>query len=106
MDDPRLPWIKALRVGDVVRTPSGLLRIVRAAHHGATRSSFYFTIKHCSWTGRCYTVYTSSDLKTQGWSYTGKRVRLRSHKDYEIQQNFSISLRDTTLHCCDVEGIG
>lgn len=103
--DTRPQWIKDLRVGDVVRTPSGLLRIVRAVHHGATRSSFTFVIKRCSWTNRCYTVYTSTDLKTQGWQPTGKRMRLRSHLDYEIEQNFGLSTRDTTLTCCNVEGI-
>jgi hypothetical protein len=103
--DPRLPWIKALKVGDVVRTPSGLLRIVRSANHGPQRSYFCFTIKHCSWTTRCYTVYTSTDLKVMGWRPTGKRVRLRGHLDYEIEQNIGLSLKDSTLNCCNVEGV-
>lgn len=115
MKEPERDWTNKLEVGDVLRTPTGDLRVVRlASHHIITsggrrphwRSSVCLTIKHCSWTTRCYTVLNSADLKTRGFRPTGKRVRLQSRLDAEIRRNFGVDKKDITLHCCDVEGIG
>ncbi len=99
-------WIGRIKRGDILAEGSSL-RVVREVRHGENgRVSVTFTIKHCSWTTRCYTVLTHSDLKTRGFRPTGKRVRLTGKLDAEIERNFGVHIRETTLHCCDVEGIG
>lgn len=102
--DSRPQWIKRIRKGDVLARGT-VFRIVRDVKHTDKHTFVIFLIRRCSWTTRCYTVYTQHDLKSLGFRPTGKRKRLRSHFDYEIEQNFDVSLRDTTLHCCDVEGL-
>ena len=50
-------WLKAVRPGDVLRTPNGILRVVRRVRYRrGVVSSFTFTIRRCSWTHACYTV--------------------------------------------------
>lgn len=99
-------WIPKIQKGDVLRSGSGTLRVVRHVSHGRARSSVYLAIRRCSWTHRCYTVYNSADLKTGGWSHTGKRVR--------IDDEFSLKI-DAAIHqdkgkpyildCCDVVNV-
>ena len=96
-------WISQIRKGDVLRAPSGLLRVVRAVNHENQKTSVHFSIKHCSWTRRCYTVYFGADLKTMGYRPTGKRMRLRREIDAVIEADFGVTRPKLT--CCDVEGI-
>lgn len=100
-------WIRKLKVGDVVRAPSGLLRVVRKATHYNHVSCISFVIKHCSWTRQCYTVYTSHDLISVGYRPTGKSVSLQESIDIKIAEAIARSGKDhpPRLTCCDVEGI-
>lgn len=105
----RFAWIKTLAPGDVLRAPSGLLRIVRAARHSGPslgKTSVAFTIQHCSWTGRCYTVYTGSDLATMGYVKTGARAKLGKEFDRAVEHDMGgIGWQECKLKCCDVRGI-
>ena len=126
-------WISRIKVGDVLKSGTGLLRVVREAHHYTitkggrephTRSYITFAIRHCSWTGRCYTTLVTSDLITLGYRPTRARVKLRKKIDRAIQReltgrrivlngkpHFVPVLPDLKLKkryrvtCCDVEGI-
>jgi hypothetical protein len=100
------------KVGDVLRAPSGKLRIVRAVHYSGNNRSYvnerrvwvYFVIAHCSWTHRCYTLYSLAELKELGYHHTGKRVQLWRDKFQE--KIIRVCDEGTTeLTCCDVEGI-
>ncbi len=105
-------WTNRLQPGDVVRFRSGALRVVRAVRHPERptssygeiyRSSITFAIKRCSWTHRCYTVYTSSDLRTLGCSMTRAKVSLRKKIDRLIMAELELNPLKPTLTCCDVE---
>lgn len=111
-------WIHRIKRGDILRSGSGLLRVVRSVSHslipvgcGGTRKPHFrttviFTIQHCSWTGRCYTVYTGNDLVQIGYRPTRGRIRLNRKIDRRIEQEFREHPRVPGLSCCDVEGIG
>ena len=101
-------WIKRIRKGDILRSGSGMLRVVRAvSHHGPSipKTNVTFSIKRCSWTGRCYTVMTGNDLRQLGYRPTRGRMRLRGKLDLLIEGDFGASPGDTRLTCCDVEGV-
>lgn len=104
---PEDVWIKRIRKGDVLMSRSGLLRVVRqVSHHGASRSAtnIHFAIKHCSWTGRCYTVYNGNDLVQMGYQPTrARRRRLNGKMDRAIESDFGAAMPQLT--CCDVEAV-
>lgn len=108
MIDSRAPWVSKIRVGDILRSGAGVLRVVRGVTHYKTKTFVAFTIRRCSWTGRCYTILDHASLKSQGFQPTGKRLRLRSNLDREIRAEILESRRpsEIKLHCCDVEGVG
>jgi hypothetical protein len=92
----RFSWIKHLQVGDVVRTRSGKLRIIRAVSHWSPTlggTAVTFTIQRTSWTRRCYTVMNGSDLATQGYSKTGARAKLNHEFDRAVENEFGHSVR-------------
>lgn len=106
-------WISKIRKGDILETPSRQQRIVRnvkhyqhnyGAHKGAIRTAVCFTIKHCSWTGRCYTVLSGTDLVQRGFRPTGKRKRLQSKIDKLIDLELDRRGKPE-LGCCGVKGI-
>jgi hypothetical protein len=99
--------LRVPKVGDVYRAPSGRLRIVRAVHPSRepNRTRVFFAIAHCSWTHRCYTLYTLSELKTLGYTLTRahydvkdkfQKLFVEDVNNHELERNF---------HCCDVVGI-
>jgi len=126
-------WIARIKVGDVLKSGSGVLRVVRDVSHYSvykgspqehTRTNVTFAIRHCSWTGRPYTVYTGNDLVQMGYRKTRAKVKLNKKIDRLIKQTFSGRkemcmgkvmhcpvLPDYTLKghyavkCCDVRGI-
>jgi len=111
---PNHSWIARIRKGDVLRAGSGLLRVVRHVSHSTvkwngpahTRTNVYFSIKHCSWTHRCYTVYTGNDLVQMGYRPTRARVKLRKKIDRIIEHDITNRDRfDQKLTCCDVESV-
>ena len=101
-------WTHYVRAGDILKAPNGLLRVVRKCSYSKRhpRAMVCFTIRHCSWTGRCYTSYDTGELKRMGYRPVKARYRLRSQLDWEIAENLKYKNRfDQTLHCCDVRGI-
>ncbi len=80
-------WIRDLQPGDVVEhRVSGHQRIVRTVHHFMPcRSSVTFLIARPSWTGRCYTVYFTSDLVAYK-RVPVRRKSLRSKFDRLVNQ--------------------
>ena len=77
-----------IQEGDVVRTKSGDLRVVRAVHRSpkatgkgargstaARRTFCYFAVKHCSWTGAGYTLYSVAEMIGMRWLPTTARPR-------------------------------
>lgn len=104
-------WIHRIQLGDVLRAGSGLLRVVRAVTHSPIdyggnphiRTMVTFSIRHCSWTRRCYTCYTGNDLVQMGYRPTRARVKLRKSIDRAIRADFGAD--NPKLTCCDVEGV-
>ncbi len=126
-------WIKKIRKGDVLKAPSGLLRVVRDVSHSGPsvgKTSVTFTIQHCSWTGRCHTVLTGNDLRTFGYLPTRARYQFRKKIDKKIEREINgggkvrivvaasggkvtdyiivhrpVHPSKIQLDCCDVRGI-
>ena len=87
------------RVGDIVRSRNGVLRMVR---HNSGRY-ITFAIRHCSWTGRPYTVYSVSELESMGYVNTGINVKIK----LPIERRIFAAIKDSSnrsLSCCDVRG--
>lgn len=106
---PKHRWIQEIEVGDVLRARSGLLRVVR---HVSKRQGgvvwVYFTIKHCSWTRRCYTLYSMNDLIQRGFKPTGKKFPVGEDPfdNLILNEMAFVGSDPPMLTCCDVEGIG
>ena len=113
-------WIHRIKKGDVLRSGSGRLRVVRDVSHNLVenhlRTNVTFAIQHCSWTGRPYTTYTGQDLVQMKYSPTRAKVTLRKEIDKAIERvmyardglsalpNYGAKkLYEVT--CCDVEGL-
>ena len=99
------------RVGDVLRAPNGVLRIARKVSRPPTPRypvpergvHIFFTIRHCSWTRRCYTLYCVAELMERGYVNTGINVKIRTRKDRAITK--CIERGGTEFRCCDVHGV-
>lgn len=113
-------WALEVGKGDVIRTKSGDLRVVREVHRhqkakgkgswGATiarRTYCFFAIRSCSWTGRPYTLYSIGEMVSMGWVPTSARPqRLDSGIDRTLEQDFgSNRSSDCALTCCGVRGL-
>lgn len=110
MRAPQPPWMRRVRVGDVLKDAVGNLRVVREArHYGGRLYGVTFTIAHCSWTGRCYTILNATDLRQRGFRPVGVRRRLNTKLDRQIAdaiaRNDLAHRNGRALRCCDVEGI-
>jgi hypothetical protein len=102
---PEPDWFAFLRVGDVLRSPSGALRVVRLVSRREGRlTAVCFAIRRCSWTRRPLTVYNRYDLK-RGWSHVGARVRLDSELDRKIARSHTLIPPEYEIRCCDVVGL-
>jgi hypothetical protein len=85
--DQESRWL-AVRVGQVLKAPSGRLRVVRAVSpwRPGTRLSklrgthIFLTIGHPSWTGRCYTCYNLGELIGIGYELL--------HEVYRVEDDF------------------
>jgi hypothetical protein len=99
-------WMDKVKVGSVLKYRGGY-RVVRSvSHHKDGRlRCVYFTIKHCSWTSRCYTVMNYSDLDYLGYSLTGMTYKLNAPLDAKIKHELGADRKDKQLDCCDVRGI-
>ncbi len=106
---PAYAWIKRIQKGDILEARSGTLRIVRSVRHNGPslpKTSVTFTIRHCSWTGRCYTVVNGNDLRQMRFRPVSARMPLRTKLDKLIEAEFGRPPGDgRMLDCCDVRGI-
>lgn len=113
---PQPEWMATLQVGDVLTNGSAyrvVRRITRWRKEG--RRTFWdegplrsvtFTIKHCSWTGRCYTLLTPYDLIGRGFRPAGARVKLNKPIDAEVLREITQSYTaPILLKCCDVRAV-
>jgi hypothetical protein len=107
--DPSWSWIKRIQKGDVLKSGSGVFRVVRyVAHHGPSlgKTSVYFTIRHPSWTGRPYTAVNGSDLRTFGYSPTHVRLKLNKEFDKKLEEDFQApNTIQWNFRAADVRGI-
>jgi len=105
-DNPEYSWIFHIKKGDILEAPNGLLRIVRRVSHGR-RTTVWFSIRRCSWTTRCYTLYGGNDLKQMGYKPTGKNWPLDSEFDRRVEEEFDRTgnASNCTFHCCDIMGV-
>lgn len=101
-------WRDELQAGDVLyeggRASSP--RVVRrASYREGFLSAVTLAIRHCSWTGRPYTVIGRSDLRSRGFIPTPFRVDPpRTKLERELQRN--IDNRDIrSLSCCAVREV-
>lgn len=105
MDD----WIKNIKIGDILLSGRNTVRVVRRVTKSKKydRLSVAFLINRCSWTGRCYTVYTNVDLKILGYKPTGVNIKLDSDFDVAVEKeiNFKDCRDPVKIKCCDVTGI-
>lgn len=100
-------WTLSVKVGDVL-TNGRSDRVVRECKYGKRGRirSVTFAIKHCSWTGRCYTVLCINDLLWAAYRPAGHRVKLRSRMDKKIARDLRYENRfNQKLDCCDVRGV-
>lgn len=82
-----------------------MLRVVRRVHHGI-RTSIKLSIMHCSWTGRCYTIYTGAGEINRMFERTPYRMKLNRPIDRKIDRELDgLPKSEIQLHCCDVRGI-
>lgn len=101
-------WRDELKVGDVLITPSGDLRIVRDVRMkkcGLLRC-VTLAIRRCSWTRRAYTIYCRPDLVTIGYRKAGVRARLSGPLDEKMAQCLAYENRfNQCLTCHDAKAI-
>ena len=114
-------WSQEIQEGDVIRTKSGTLRVVRAVHRHpkasgkgsgkatiARRCYCFFAIRHCSWTGRPHTGYSIGEMVTMGWTPTAAKPRaLDADIDRKLARDMEMRGRsqDNELTCCAVRGL-
>ena len=96
------PWIYKLKAGDVLKSPSGLMRVIRRVDTGKTKRKVWvtFAIQHCSWTHKAYTVYNMGELLELGYRRTNAKVSLRGRMDKMLAQDINNGTRNLT--CCDI----
>jgi len=104
-------WRDTLKVGDVLISPTGSWRVVRAVSYWsednwcATRrgllQSVTLSIKRCSWTGRAFTLKIRSDL-ARWQKLEGARAKLSTEADRKLLEDIR---KYTTNHftCCTVK---
>lgn len=101
----QLPWMAVVKVGDVLRSGSGTLRVVRYVSRfkdGELRT-IGFAIRRCSWTHRPYTLYGYTDLKANGFTRIGANYSLSTELDKKIAAAIA-DHNDRSLNCCAVRG--
>lgn len=107
----RPDWRDDLQEGDVLSN-GRTFRVVRGVSywkHGPSKGLLWgvsVSIQRCSWTGRCFTLLTASDLLTLGFAKVeGVRVKLNTELDRRIHRDVHGSWRSREASCCDVIGV-
>lgn len=106
MSRMQLPWMANVKVGDVLRSASGTLRVVRDVHrykNGELRS-VTFSIRHCSWTRRPYTILGFSDLRLLGYTKVGANYSMKTELDRRLARCID-DHRHRDVTCCEVRSI-
>jgi len=104
-----LDWRDDLVVGSVVyeggnHSRPRIVRKITRKGNGLVHS-VTFSILHCSWTERPYTVLCRSDLATRGFTPAGCRV-ITSKRRLDKRLAATIANHeDRRMTCCDVVGI-
>lgn len=111
-------WFAIVKEGDVLRSPSGALRVVRRVTRrgdydlnrrpGRSRGvgllvAVCFVKRRCSRYESPTTSYWFGELRT--WKYVGARVKLDLPFDEEIERSFDNLGERCLLHQCDVVGV-
>ncbi len=102
-----------LQPGHLIFSRAGTVRVVRKVTRWEARSgpfrgrvvTYYAdcTIRHCSWTHRCYTCLHRSELK-RNYELVDVIVPLDSELDRRIDEEIR-NHGPRTMSCCDVKGI-
>lgn len=102
----QLPWMRDVKVGDVLVNANGTYRVVREVTRYADGDlkCITFVIQRCSWTGRAFTVLGFTDLRMQGYRPAHARSKLNGPLDAQIARVIA-DYRDMSLTCCMVKGI-
>lgn len=107
---PQPAWMISLKPGHVIQRPGSRFRVVRevSRYRNGELRSVTLAIRHCSWTGRCYTILNASDLRILGYRRVpAKRRTLRQSMDRKFAKAVSqrCDVRPFVLTCCDVESL-
>lgn len=116
---PQPKWMAKLKEGDVIQAASGLQRVVRQVNmwpkhkHANRLHSVTVVIKHCSWTGKCFTCLDEAQLNGYGYKPLGVRVTMRTRLDRRIKSELArqnspdakVRFGPKLLGCCEVRGI-
>lgn len=104
-------FMMSLRPMDLLRV-NGKLRVVRDLSRrqrkpgGRVFMSFTFTILHCSWTHRPYTVQSMYDLAGKRIELVSRDWKPRTKLERQLQTDCErLTCGPSTLDCCDVKGI-
>lgn len=103
---PDPEWFAIVRPGDVLRAPSGALRVVRSVRrreNGRLRA-IQFVKRRCSRYPSPTTIYFDTDFRQQRWEYVGARVKLDQPFDHDIALHCEHH-SNGVLRQCDVVGI-
>lgn len=109
-------WAHKIKAGDVIKAPSGLLRVVREVrrNNALRRKTCVYArnvwvtlvIQRCSWTTRAYTSFTVGELYQLGYIPTRARYNVNTEFDeILLQDQQAKNASECQLHCCDVRGI-
>jgi hypothetical protein len=112
MLNPDHKWIERIKLGDVLKSRSGDLRVVRWVRHSpipyyGIRTSVIFAIRRTSWTTPAYTVYTGNDLVQMGYRPTRAKHPLTARIDKRLLKSFEHNggILPTDLRAWDVIGL-
>lgn len=107
-------WMTSLKPGDVLRDVKGNLRVVRKVtkykqgckytrRKAGDLRCVSLAIRHCSWTGRCYTVLGYNDLYFRGFQPAGLRAHMTTALDARI--NAAIQAHSLDVTCQEAKGV-
>lgn len=99
-------WMRDIKVGDVLCSGRGTMRVVRHAsfYSNGDLRSVQFIIRRCSWTHRCLTTMNYNDLQYQRYSPTMFHWKMKGPLDNVIAKHVK-DHNFQTLDCCAVKGI-
>jgi hypothetical protein len=110
--DPKWAWLDQIQPGDILYEGGDpeRARVVRnvSRKKNGVLYGVYFSILHCSWTGRPYTLLIRSDLKTRRFTPSGARKEAFSFNEKLLHHDVMVKggdIRKLRMTCCSVKGI-